>query len=158
MSKKVLSGEDQLDANYRLVAIVFLCIGLVSATGATQFLVPAGSAMTQVVSMLHNGFLVVAPLLCIYVVWRGVMSRAKACAAQPLVGGGFVFHSIRKAAVIAALVTYASLAFMHELSDDTTLPVKFYLNLAMAIMTLTFSATYLMTSRVGPDDGDTGLE
>jgi hypothetical protein len=55
--------------------------------------------------------------------------------------------------VTAGLVTYVTLVMMHGLSDDTALPVKFFLNSAMAVMTLTFGVGYLVRTTVSADGG-----
>ena len=53
--------------------------------------------------------------------------------------------------VTAGLATYVTLVVMHGASDDTALPVKFYLNSAMAVMTLTFGVGYLVRTTVSAE-------
>lgn len=153
MSETGVSAEDRVDTVYRLTALALLSIGVVHGTGALQEVVANGATTSLIASGIHKTFLVVAPLLCAIAMWKSLAYRRKAGPGCRLVKDGFVYHSIQRAAVNAGFVTYLSLAMMHGFSDDTSLPVRFYLNLAMAIMTVTFSVSYLLSSRVGSDDG-----
>ena len=45
-----------------------------------------------------------------------------------------------------------ALALLQAGADEPTLPAKFYLSIALAILTLTFSISYLVSSYVGGAD------
>lgn len=157
MSERESSAEDRLDANYRLIAILFLCVGGVNGAAAVQLLLNEGGTAFMVVSYVRQALLIITSFLCVFTAWKSLSSTRKYGRGCILVRDGFVFRSIMKAAVIAGLIAYLSLVFMHGFSDNSSLPAKFYLNLAMAIMALTFSVAYLVSSSVKADDGETGL-
>jgi hypothetical protein len=152
MSEAPVSAEDRLDAVYRLTALLLLCVGVVHGTGALRDVAVNASLTAILASGIHKALLVVTPLLAVFTIWKSLALRRKAGPGCLHVKDGFIYHSIQRAVVLAGFITYLSLVMMHEFSDDTLLPVKFYLNLAMAIMTTTFGVTYLLSSRVKSDD------
>jgi hypothetical protein len=148
VSHQNLTAEDRLDRMYRLLAMVFLGIGTMYVVGALQFVLPQGGWFTQVARWIRVAVLVVVPVLCGLAVWRG-LSFKRACAGASLMAKeGFVFGAIQKSAVRAGFLVWIALVLMRELSDDSTLPAKFYLNTAMAVLTLTFSISFLRSSSV----------
>lgn len=148
MSERGIPVEERLDAIYRRVAIVFLGVGTVHGAGALRDVLAAGSLILTIATQVRRAFIVIIPLLCVWVVWRAVSLKARAGRRAGLAAGGFVRDAILRAAVTAGLVTYVTLIMMHGASDDTVLPVKFYLNSAMAVMTLTFGVGYLVRTNV----------
>ena len=151
MSERGISVEERLDAVYRLVAIVFLGVGTVHGVAALRYVLTAGSLMHMLATQVRSAFLVIIPLLCVWVVWRAVSLKARAARGAGLVAGGFVRDAVLRAAVTAGLATYVTLVVMHGASDDTALPVKFFLNSAMAVMSLTFGVGYLVRTTVSAE-------
>jgi hypothetical protein len=60
--------------------------------------------------------------------------------------------AIQKSALRAAFVMWPALALLQAGADEPTLPAKSYLSIALAILTLTFSISYLVSSYVGGAD------
>lgn len=151
MSERGTSVEESLDALYRLVAVVFLGVGAVHGVGALREVLASGGLMHTIATQVGRAFIVIIPLLCLWLVWRGVSLKARAGRGVSLAAGGFVRDAMLRAAVTAGFVTYVTLVVMHVASDDTMLTVKFYLNSAMAVMTLTLGAGYLVRTRVSTE-------
>lgn len=147
MSEQGISVEERLDALYRLLAVLFLGVGIVHATGALREVLAPGSLMT-IATQVRRAFIVIIPLLCVWLVWRAVSLKARAGQGASLAAGGFVRDALLRAAVTGGVVTYVTLVMMHGASDDTVLSVKFYLNGAMAVMTLAFGVGYLVRTTV----------
>jgi hypothetical protein len=100
------------------------------------------------VALVRTVLLLTALVLCLLTFLRTV-SYKRACQGRSLlVREGFVFREIQKSAVRAAFVTYISLVVMNGLADHSSLPGRFYLHLALAIITLTFGISYLISSHV----------
>jgi hypothetical protein len=151
VSERGIPVEERLDAIYRLVAILFLGVGAVHGIGALRDVLATGSVVLTVATPVRSAFIVIIPLLCLWVVWRAVSLKARAGRGAGLAAGGFVRDAILRAAVTAGLATYITLVAMHGASDDTLLPVKFYLNSAMAVMTITFGVSYLVRTTVSAE-------
>ena len=152
MSQKKLSPEDRLDGVYRLIACVFLIIGLMHVVGALKFVIPQGGWFSHLGVWVRYAVLLLVPALCVLTLWKS-FSFKRACAGCSLLAReGFVFGAIQKSAVRAGFLVFLALVLMHAVSDDFTLPAKFYLTVALAILTLTFSISYLLTSYVSNAD------
>ncbi len=123
---------------YRIVSFVFLAIGTVHGAGALREVLAPNGLMHAFVTQVGRAFIVVIPILCTWAIWRGTTLKIRVGRGYSLAAGGFVLDAIQRATVTAGLVAYATLVVMHGASDDTMLSVKFYLNGAMAVMTLTF--------------------
>jgi hypothetical protein len=137
-----------MDAVYRLVAFVFLGVGTVHGVGALrEVLMPGGLAHT-VATQVGRALIVIMPIFLVWVIWRAMALKTCGGRGRMLACGGFVLDAVQRAAVTAGLLTYATLVVMHGASDNTVLPAKFYLNGAMAAMTLTFGVGYLVRTTV----------
>lgn len=151
MSQNKPSAEDRLDRVYRLLAFVFLTIGALKSLGAIQLIVPRDSLLGGIAPLVRQALLIVAPLLCALTLWKGVSFKRSCRGCSLIARDGFVFHAIQNSVIRAGLLTFLSLVLMQELADYTTLPSWFYLNLALAIMMLTFSISFLASSYVGAE-------
>ena len=141
-----LSPEDRLDSVYRAVALVFLAIGALHTAAAVQQVVTHGTGFFHAASLFRQSMLVVTLLLCVLAIWRSVSFTRNCVGCSLMVKDGFVFHSIQKSGLRAGFLTFIALVFMQEFADGSTLPVKFFLNMGLAIITLTFSISYLISS------------
>ena len=152
MPQKNLSPEDRLDGVYRTIAFLLLVIGFMYVFRALQFVLPRGGWFTDIGQWVRYAVLVVVPALSALTFWRS-FSFKRACAGCSLMArGGFVFAVIQKSALRAAFVMWPALALLQAGADEPTLPAKFYLSIALAILTLTFSISYLVSSYVGGAD------
>ena len=151
MSEPGIPVEERLDAMYRIVSFVFLAVGTVHGAGALREVLAPNGLMHAVATQVGRAFIVVVAILCTWAIWRGIMLKIRNGRGHSLAAGGFVLEAIQRAAVTAGLVAYATLVVMHGASDDTMLSVRFFLNGAMALMTLTFGVSYLVRTTVGTD-------
>ena len=152
MPEKNLSPEDRLDRVYRLIAFVFVGTGAMHLVGALRYVMPQGGWFTQLSMWMRDAVLIAVPALCVLTIWRS-WSFKRACAGYSLMAReGFVFGAIQKSGLRAGFVAFLALVFMLVAADEPTLPAKFFLNLALAVLTLTFSISFLVTSYVGNVD------
>ncbi len=148
MSDSNVTAEDRLDRVYRTVALVMLAIGSVDLLRAIALVGKHSDAFTHVAALTRSALILAALALCLFTLVRCV-SYKRACQGRSLlVRNGFVFQQIQKSAVRAAFVTYFALVMMNGHADDSSLPGRFYLHLALAIITLTFGISYLISSHV----------
>jgi len=148
MPEKNLSPEDRLDRVYRLIALVFVGIGTMHLVGALRYLMPQGGWFTQVSMWIRDVVLIVVPALCALTIWRS-WSFKRACAGCSLmVKQGFVFGAIQKSGLRAGFIAFMALVFMQVVADEPALPAKFYLSAALAVLTLAFSISFLVSSYV----------
>jgi hypothetical protein len=152
MPDRNLSPEDRLDRVYRMVALVFLVIGALHMVAALKFVMPAEGWFTAFMIWVRRVVIIVVPVLCVLTIWRS-WSFKRACAGcSLLVRDGFVFGAIQKSGLRAGLLGFVALVFLQVVAYEPTFPAKFFLDLALAVLTLTFSISFLVTSYVGNAD------
>jgi hypothetical protein len=152
MSGKNLSPEDRLDRVYRLMALMFLGVGTIQVIGALRYLIPAGSSLIPLVRWVKLGVAAVTLALCVLAIWKS-LSFKRACAGCSLMAReGFVYEAIRKSGLRAGFVVFLALILMQAVAAEPALPARFFLYAALAVLELTFSLSFLVTSHVGGAD------
>lgn len=149
MTNRNLSPEDRLDRVYRLIAMVFLVIGTLHVVAALKYVLAGEAWFLDFMRWVRTAVILVVPVLCALTIWSS-WSFKRACAGCSLVvRDGFVYRAIQKSGVRAGFLAFLALAFMQEVADEPTFPARFFINIALAVLALTFSISFLVSSHVG---------